>query len=103
MNDRFIYIREKLGLSQSQIAEYLDVEHSYVAKIENGELGVTMDLAEKMCNLIGCNLSFFADGNMRDSLNINLPAYLLTSDELKAIARINAIVLKLKEMREILQ
>jgi transcriptional regulator with XRE-family HTH domain len=101
MKEKFMYIRNKLGLSQKQIAGYLDVDQSYVSKIENGERGLTVDLAEKMCNLIGYDISFFANNNVQDALNISFRGNTLDPEDLKAIARINEIVMKLREMREI--
>jgi transcriptional regulator with XRE-family HTH domain len=49
LNEQFINIRKKIGLSQKEIAEYLDANQNYIIKIENGECSLPVDLAEKMC------------------------------------------------------
>lgn len=101
MNDKLINLRNQLGLSQKQIAEYLDVDQSYISKIEKGERGLTVDLAEKMCNLIGFDMSYFYDENAQESLNICFRTNQLDASDLKALARVNEIAMKLKEMKEI--
>lgn len=99
--EKFINIRKQLGLSQKQIAEYLEVDQSYISKIENGERVLTIDLAEKICDLAGYDISYFYNENIQDSLNISFRAKNLSSNDLKVLARINKIALKLREMKEI--
>lgn len=101
MNEQFINIRKKIGLSQKEIAEYLDANQNYIIKIENGECSLPVDLAEKMCNLIGYDISYFVFGIPQTSLNINFSKLKLNVHDLKVIARVNEIALKLKDMNKI--
>lgn len=99
--DKFINLRKKIGLTQKQLAEYLDVDQSYISKIENGERILTMDIAEKMCILIGHDISYFYSDNKKNLLNINFRTNQLDINDLKALARVNEIAMKLKEMQKL--
>lgn len=101
MKEKFINLRKGLKLNQKQIAEYLDVDQSYISKIENGERPLTYEMAEKLCNLIGYDISYFFNNNEQESLNISFRTNQLNSDDLRALARVNEIALKLKEMKKL--
>lgn len=103
LNKRFVDLRKKIGLSQKQAAEYLEIDQSYVSKIENGERVLTLDIAEKMCNLIGYDVSYFYGNDDKDSLNVSFRTNTLDVDDLKALARVNEIAMKLKEMKKMSQ
>lgn len=102
MNDKFIEIRKKFNLNQKQLAEYLEIDQSYISKIENGERTLPFDIAEKMCNLIGYDLSYFFSDNTQNSLNISFRTNKLDSIDLRALSRVNAIAMKIKEMKQII-
>ena len=52
-------LRDQSGLNQSQLAEYLNVDQSYVSKCEKGERQFSADILEKIANLFGCSIEFF--------------------------------------------
>jgi hypothetical protein len=58
-------------------------------------------MAEKLCNLIGYDISYFFNNNEQESLNISFRTNQLNSDDLRALARVNEIALKLKEMKKL--
>ncbi len=97
-------LREKTGFSQSQIADFLDLDQSYISKIENGERSISVDLLEKIASLFGCNIGYFTN---KDSDYQPIPFALrasgITSNDLKAIAEINKIALNLRYMSDVLE
>ena len=48
-----VYYRKSLRVTQLQLAEMLDIERSHISAIELGNVGVSMDLIFKMCEVFG--------------------------------------------------
>ena len=46
-----VYYRKALRVTQLQLAEMLDIERSHISAIELGNVGVSMDLIFKMCEV----------------------------------------------------
>ena len=45
-------MREKAGLRQGQIADYLGVTQTFISKVETGERNLTVDQLENLVNLM---------------------------------------------------
>ena len=97
-------LREKSGLSQNQIALFLDVDQSYISKCEKGERQFNIEALEKMCNLFGCAFAelFDLDDTPTQSLNFAFRADIIECDDLIAIAEINKIALNISQMKKML-
>ena len=54
MGKKFKMLRERSGFTQSQLAEYLNVDQSYISKCEQNERQFSVDILEKTSNLFGC-------------------------------------------------
>ena len=54
-------MREKAGLRQGQIADYLGVTQTFISKVEAGERNLTVDQLENVVNLYGYSLAAFSD------------------------------------------
>lgn len=54
-------MREKAGLRQGQIAEYVGVTQSFISKAETGERNIMVDQLEKLMYLYGYGLAAFND------------------------------------------
>lgn len=48
-----VYYRKAMRKTQLQLAELLDIERSHISAIELGNVGVSMDLIFKMCEVFG--------------------------------------------------
>lgn len=48
-----VYYRKALRKTQLQLAELLGIERSHISAIELGNVGVSMDLIFKMCEVFG--------------------------------------------------
>lgn len=52
------HARQKLKLTQKEVAEKLEVSQPYIAQIENGEVNTTSDTFGKMLAILGFKVSF---------------------------------------------
>jgi len=96
--------REKLGLSQAQIANFLGVDQSYISKCEKNERQFNVDLLEKLCNLFGCEITDLISADLQvETLNFAFRADEIDNDDLTAISDINRIALNIREMKELLE
>lgn len=81
--ERLRYYRKKLGLTQAQLAEKLDVSEHYIRLIENGYSTPSTDLLQVMCK------------------ELDIPAYNLLQSKHDAIRFTNPqLCEKLKSMDE---
>jgi transcriptional regulator with XRE-family HTH domain len=94
-------LREKMRLTQSQIAEFLEIDQTTFSKCENGERRFTVDALERLCSLFGCTLS---DLKKSDAVPVGLEysfrAKMIQPEDLRAIAHVNRIALYLEWMEE---
>ena len=97
-------LRDQSGLNQSQLAEYLNVDQSYVSKCEKGERQFSADILEKITNLFGCSMEFFTS---ESSENLPIPFALrangINAADLEAIAVMNKLALNLRFMSSLLK
>ncbi len=101
---RFNDLRNMSGFTQSQIAEYLQVDQSYISKCEKNERQFSVDILEKAANLFGCSLDHFTNEDSDFSpLSIALRAKSVTVEDLETIAAINKIALNLRYMEDLLK
>lgn len=97
-------LREQSGLNQSQLAEYLKVDQSYISKCEKGERQFSSDVLEKIANLFGCSLDFFTTENVEYcSIPFALRATGIHATDLEAIAVMNKLALNLRYMSALLR
>lgn len=97
-------LRNQSGLNQRQLAEYLNVDRSYVSKCEKGERQFSADILEKITNLFGCSMEFFTS---ESSGNLPIPFALRANGinvaDLEAIAVMNRLALNLRFMSSLLK
>jgi len=105
IGEKFKKIREDSGLTQAQIANYLNVDQSYISRYEKNERQLSVDLLEKLSNLFGCSTEYFTspENNKYKSLPFALRAKNITTEDLKTIAAINKIALNLRSMESLLK
>lgn len=97
-------MREKAGLRQGQIAEFLGVTQTYISKIETGERKLTVDQLEKLVGLYGYSLmSFHNDSNDLHPIQFAYRAQEVNQKELSMIAEISKIAINSRFMAEALE
>ncbi len=102
VGQRFYKLREKNGISKSNIASYLDVDQSYISKCENGERQFSVDILEKAADLFYCNISYFIDRDYEE-IPTKFKANKINNGDLDMIAAINKIALNIKFMENLLE
>lgn len=96
--------REKLGLNQKQIAEYLNVDQSYISKCEKDERQLSVDSLEKLCALFGCSITdLFEEHKEKKPMTFAFRANMIDGKDLHAISEINKIALNINQMRKLLK
>ncbi|WP_158005559.1 helix-turn-helix domain-containing protein [Methanosphaera sp. WGK6] len=55
-------LREENNFTQKQIADYLDYDQSYIAKLEKGERNLTVYALEELCDLYNCSEDYILEG-----------------------------------------
>ncbi|MDI6706800.1 MAG: helix-turn-helix transcriptional regulator, partial [Bacillota bacterium] len=58
---KFKVLREQCRFTQEQLAQYLNVDQSYISKCEKNERQFSVDILEKAGNLFGCSLEYFTN------------------------------------------
>ena len=59
---RVVALRTQSGLTQDQLAQMVDIDRSYLCKVENGEANVTIDYLVKISNGYDIPITFFFAG-----------------------------------------
>ena len=97
-------LREKAGLNQGQIAQFLGVDQSNISKCEKGERQFQVDHLERLGSLFGVSLGDLMNEEMMVApLQIAFRADGMQVEDLNAIADIQKIALNLDQMRTLLR
>lgn len=97
-------LREKAGLNQGQIAQFLGVDQSNISKCEKGERQFQVDHLERLGSLFGVSLGDLMNEEMMVApLQIAFRADGMQVEDLNAIADIQKIALNLDQMRTFLR
>ena len=50
-------LRLKAGLTQTQLADFVQLSKRYIQKIEHGEANITVDVVERLTKILKCDWS----------------------------------------------
>ena len=104
VGEKFRKLREQSGITQGQMAQYLNVDQSYISRYEKNERQFSVDLLEKVANLFGCSLDYFTRNDTTYApMPFALRASCITAEDLEAIAVVNKIALNLRFMENLLR
>ena len=97
-------LREKAGLRQSQVADYLENTQSYLSKIEAGERAISVEQLEKLVELYGHDLSIL-EAPTRDvkPIQMALRAKDLSKEDLQIKSVITRIANNCRFMTKLLE
>jgi transcriptional regulator with XRE-family HTH domain len=97
-------LRENAGLTQNQVAAYLELDQSYLSKIEAGERALSVEQLESLAELYGHDLSFFENLNQEiKPIKLALRAKDLTVEDMQVMATISHIANQCRFMAELLE
>ena len=101
LGPRFSQIRIQSGLTQNQMAEFLQVDQSYISRCEKNERSFSSDMLEKAACLFGCCCCYLHGDTETLKLHpLKIPARDISSQDLESIAAINRIAINLHFMEE---
>lgn len=104
MNEMLKMMREKTGLRQEQIANYLGVTQTFISKVEAGERNLTVDQLESVVNLYGYSLASFVNMDQdAHPIQFAFRAQEVCQDDLRIIADIGKIAINSRFMAKILE
>lgn len=97
--NKFKEIRNANNFTQDQIASYLGVERSHIAKFEKGERSLQMSQIERASSLFGCDSSTIIENKEYSPLAVAYSTKDLSMEDLDTIAKVNTMVLNLRKMK----
>lgn len=60
IGNRIAEIRKQRGLTQAELSEITGLQRVNISKIENGRYNVSIDILQKICNSLDCELKIKA-------------------------------------------
>lgn len=67
LGERIREERRKLGLTQAQLAEAVDISDTYMGAIERGERSLTLDTLVRLVNRLGVTVDYLLADSVIDS------------------------------------
>jgi len=104
IGERVRQLRKESGLNQSQLAEYLGVDQSMIAKIESDDRKLNTEQIDKLCILFGCDFEYLVGENDESTpLVFSYRAKNADVDTLKAVAMVSKIAVNLRMLNRMLE
>lgn len=99
MGKRIKQLRKQYKYTQRQVADFLDISQSLLAKVETGERNLKITKLSKLCALYDCSEEYilYGEGEPPKDLHISNTKHI----NLETIMRMNKIIRNLQEMNEI--
>lgn len=97
-------LRDKAGFTQSNLADFINVDQSFVSKVEKGERSLTAELIEKIAVLFGVTVEQIeSQDTVATKFSYAFRGSDLSVAEMQAIYAVNKIALNSEFLRVILQ
>ena len=95
-------LRLRANLTQKNVADFLSLDQSMVAKIEKGERALSSDVIEMLSSLFCCPIeSILEDEEPVQSCAVSFRRNSLSAEDLRALSDVNKIVMNQFEMDKI--
>ena len=98
---RFKEIRAQLNFTQSQVAEFIGIDRSLIAKFEKGERSIGAAPLDRACRLFGCDMNVLLGESKFEPIAIAYRAKDLKNEDLDAIAKVQKIALNLRTLKKL--
>lgn len=86
-------LREASHFSQANIAAFLNVDQSFISKVESEQRALTSDMVEKIACLFGVHQSAMQEDSADMPLACALRANEITQEDMNTISAINRVAL----------
>ena len=104
ITNKLIALRSCANVSQQTIADLLQVDQSFVARVEQGERKYSFDQLKYISDFFGIRLDrLMSESEPVCTLGIAFRSSDLSKSDLNAITTINRIAVNLEEMQELLE
>ena len=100
--ERIKFLREINNFTQKNIAVFLGVDQSLIARVEKDERALSSDLAERLASLFGVRVSAFEEGSNEMPLTFAFRASDLNEKDMATISDINRIALNCRLLASLL-
>lgn len=100
LGEKIKTLRRENNYTQKQVAEFLEIDQSYLSKIEKGERNLNDVTFDKLCNLYNCSANYL----LGNSDEYESPKLAFRADEkvdLVAISKMNQVMKHLKVLRKL--
>lgn len=103
MNERLKELRKADKITQEQLAQYLNVDQTMIAKLENGTRSFNTTMIDKICSLFGCTEEYLT-GESEEYIPMNFAfrSSGIEAEDLESIAAVNKIAMNLRYMNGLL-
>ena len=104
LGNRLKNLRIAAGLSQKNVAEFLQKKLSFVTEYESEALLISSDVLDSLAALFCCPVqTILSDEDPTSATGFIYPTFALAKEDIKALASINKIVLNQMEMDTLMQ
>ena len=94
-------LRKSYNFTQKELAEYLEFDQSYIAKLENNKRPLQVDTLEELCELYNCSEEYILEGKGKyDKINFSFRSK-VNHPNLETIAGMNRIIKNLTYLSKI--
>jgi transcriptional regulator with XRE-family HTH domain len=95
-------LRESFGFSQTNIADFLHVNESFITEVENGERSLSTEMLEKVTSLFCVTVEDIQKPQIKvPKVAIAIPSDELTAHDMEAISAVTKIALRSKFMSDL--
>lgn len=102
-NIRIKQLRKESKITQEQLAQYLEVDQTLIAKLENGTRSLNITIIEKLCNLFGCTEKYLlGEDDTYIPLNFAFRSNGIQAEDLESIAVVNRIAMNIRYMNRVI-
>ena len=98
--ERFKEIRSTHGFTQEQMAAFLQIDRTLLAKFEKGDRSLGLSVLEKACDLFGCSLLELERDTPYTPLTVAFRAKELTVEDMEAVSKIQKLVINTQRMKK---
>lgn len=99
MGKRFKEVRTKSGFTQEQIANFLRLDRTMIAKFEKGERAIGIADLERACGVFGCSLKVLRGLEEYRPLAVAYRAKDLSVQDMESVRKVQKIILNMRRIK----
>ena len=93
INEKIRKLRTEKGITQQSLAGYLEVDQSYISKIESNERNINVEIVEKLADVFACDVRDLVDDDKNvKALSLSFRSKIDNVTDLEHLGYANKIV-----------